>query len=107
LGVVGAFAVVEVKVQAKYGTQQNDGANDQAHAELRTHQGVGPEIELLGFRVRYLYVYRVFQSNIDLNTHGSSLRVSFFHLPDGAREVGTGLVETVERRDLVVVGAGK
>src|SRR5258707_2611206 len=107
LGVVGAFTVVEVKVQAEQCGQQNEASKDQACTQLGTDQGVGPEVELLGFSVGYLYVYRIFQSYIDLNTHGSSLRVSFFHLPDGAREVGTGLIETVERRDLVIVGAGK
>ena len=107
LGVVGALAVVEVKVQAEHGGKQNDAANNQTEAQLGTNQGVRPEIEFLGLRVGYLYVYRIFQSDIDLNTHWSSLRVGFFHLANGAREVGTGLVETVERRDLVIVGAGK
>jgi hypothetical protein len=107
LGIVGAFAVVEVKVQAEQCGQKNDAAKDQACTQLGTDQGVGPEIELLGFSAGYLYVYCIFQFFIDLNTHGSSLRVSFFHLPDGTREVGTGLIETVERRDLVIVGAGK
>src|SRR5215469_1385518 len=37
----------------------------------------------------------------------SSLRVSPFHLPNRAREVGASLIKAVKRRDLVVVGAGE
>src|SRR5258708_5441184 len=80
LAVVGAFPVVEVTVQAEQCGQQNEAAKDQACTQLGTDQGVGPEIELLGFSVGYLYVYRIFQSYIDLNTHGSSLQIGRAHV---------------------------
>src|SRR5271157_626616 len=52
--------------------------------------------------------FAAFSSPTSISTlivSSSSLRVGLFHLPNRTGKVGAGLVEAVERQDLVVVGA--
>ena len=69
LGVVGGFAIVEIKEEPKQRARSTTPPMVKKRRTFRAEKALWRQVGLARFRRRHFDVCRILQSNFDLNTH--------------------------------------